>query len=55
VYCLNDPQRLFQDEEKSNGNVNKVHTWRKLGYSELLWIPYAPTEVSQEMNHESNH
>ncbi|MBR8835363.1 MAG: type III-B CRISPR module-associated protein Cmr3 [Stigonema ocellatum SAG 48.90 = DSM 106950] len=35
LYYLNQPQPLFQD----NPNT-KVHNWRKLGYSELLWISY---------------
>jgi len=35
VYYLNQPQPLFQD----NPNT-KVHSWRKLGYSELLWVTY---------------
>ncbi|MBD6616402.1 CRISPR-associated protein Cmr3 [Komarekiella sp. 'clone 1'] len=35
LYYLNQPQVLFQDDEKT-----KVNKWRKLGYSELLWINY---------------
>ncbi|MFL9451678.1 MULTISPECIES: type III-B CRISPR module-associated Cmr3 family protein [Nostocales] len=35
LYYLNQPQSLFQD----NPNT-KVHSWRQLGYSELLWIAY---------------
>jgi CRISPR-associated protein Cmr3 len=35
LYYLNQPRSLFQDNEQT-----KVHTWRKLGYSELLWINY---------------
>ncbi|MEC4814739.1 MAG: type III-B CRISPR module-associated Cmr3 family protein [Scytonema sp. PMC 1069.18] len=35
LYYLNQPQPLFQD----NPNT-KVHNWRQLGYSELLWISY---------------
>lgn len=35
VYYLERPAPLFQD---SPGH--KVHNWRKLGYSELLWMPY---------------
>ncbi len=35
VYYLNHPQQLFQDDP-----TKKVHIWRQLGYSELLWIPY---------------
>ncbi len=36
LYYLNQPQTLFQDQETSG----KVHNWRQLGYSELLWIYY---------------
>lgn len=36
IYYLNQPQRLFQDD-----STTKVHNWRQLGYSELLWIPYS--------------
>ncbi len=35
LYYLNQPQLLFQDDEQT-----KVNIWRKLGYSELLWINY---------------
>lgn len=35
LYYLNQPQLLFQENK-----TTKVHNWRKLGYSELLWIPY---------------
>ncbi|MEH2410145.1 type III-B CRISPR module-associated Cmr3 family protein [Nostoc sp.] len=35
LYYLNQPQLLFQDNQQT-----KVNTWRKLGYSELLWINY---------------
>lgn len=35
LYYLNSPQGLFQDNP-----ATKAHTWRKLGYSELLWISY---------------
>jgi CRISPR-associated protein Cmr3 len=37
VYYLNQPQSLFQDEGSA---PPKVRRWRKLGYSELLWIHY---------------
>ncbi|MBF2066493.1 MAG: CRISPR-associated protein Cmr3 [Calothrix sp. C42_A2020_038] len=37
LYYLNQPQELFQDDPNT-----KVHVWRKLGYSELLWITYKP-------------
>lgn len=41
VYYLNRPQPLFQDRPiLEKGRPNKVHTWRQLGYSELLWISY---------------
>ncbi|MGQ9866925.1 MAG: type III-B CRISPR module-associated Cmr3 family protein [Pseudanabaenaceae cyanobacterium] len=35
VYYLEYPKALFQDKDD-----NKAHRWRKLGYSELLWLPY---------------
>lgn len=35
LYYLNQPQSLFQEREQP-----KVNNWRKLGYSELLWINY---------------
>jgi CRISPR-associated protein Cmr3 len=35
VYYLERPDILFQDDP-----TTKVHRWRQLGYSELLWIPY---------------
>lgn len=35
LYYLNQPLSLFQDNPET-----KVHAWRKLGYSELLWISY---------------
>ncbi|AFY74785.1 uncharacterized protein predicted to be involved in DNA repair (RAMP superfamily) [Synechococcus sp. PCC 7502] len=35
VYYLQRPDKLFQDDE-----TTKVHVWRQLGYSELLWIPF---------------
>lgn len=38
-YYLNQPQPLFQDNEQT-----KVNNWRKLGYSELLWINYLREE-----------
>lgn len=36
VYYLQRPEPLHQDDPGQ-----KAHKWRKLGYSELLWIPYA--------------
>jgi len=42
VYYLQEPQILFQDQEQlPNGEPNKQHTWRQLGYSEILWISYS--------------
>jgi CRISPR-associated protein Cmr3 len=43
VYYLEQPQALFQDQptkrdKQNNEQLNKVHHWRQLGYSELLWI-----------------
>ncbi|MBU7584153.1 MAG: CRISPR-associated protein Cmr3 [Nostoc sp. TH1S01] len=35
LYYLNQPRSLFQENEQT-----KVNNWRKLGYSELLWINY---------------
>jgi len=44
LYYLNKPQGLFQDQEKVERNGdnkdNRVNNWRKLGYSEMLWIKY---------------
>lgn len=40
VYYLNHPQPLFQDQpQTAQGQLNKTHNWRRLGYSELLWLP----------------
>ncbi|MGQ4648922.1 type III-B CRISPR module-associated Cmr3 family protein [Lyngbya aestuarii] len=45
VYYLNYPHRefegkpLFQDSPQKS---KRVHRWRQLGYSQLLWIPYQP-------------
>ncbi len=36
-YYLNQPERLFQDQPDSPEYHQR---WRKLGYSELLWINY---------------
>jgi CRISPR-associated protein Cmr3 len=33
VYYLERPAGLFQDNP-----TTRVHSWRQLGYSELLWI-----------------
>ena len=35
LYYLNKPEGLYQDNPET-----KVNSWRKLGYSELLWINY---------------
>jgi CRISPR-associated protein Cmr3 len=35
VYYLNRPQMLFQDQPNT-----KAHQWRRLGYSELLWLRF---------------
>jgi CRISPR-associated protein Cmr3 len=35
LYYLNKPQGLYQDNPET-----KANSWRKLGYSELLWIKY---------------
>ncbi|MGA1626463.1 MAG: type III-B CRISPR module-associated Cmr3 family protein, partial [Prochlorothrix sp.] len=41
VYYLNQPQSLFQDQPQTvQGLPNKTHNWRRLGYSEMLWISY---------------
>lgn len=40
VYYLECPAELFQDQPTLNGKPNKVHHWRQLGYSEMLWISY---------------
>jgi CRISPR-associated protein Cmr3 len=37
LYYLTQPQGLFQDDPNT-----KVNSWRKLGYSEMLWICYKP-------------
>lgn len=46
LYYLNKPQELFQDNESLE--KNRVNNWRKLGYSEMLWIQYQ--EKSEEKN-----
>jgi len=40
AYYLKQPEGLFQDQSTVNDLPNKVHTWRQLGYSELLWMSY---------------
>jgi CRISPR-associated protein Cmr3 len=39
VYYLDRPEGLFQDKTDA---PDRVQRWRKLGYSELLWLPYHP-------------
>ncbi len=41
VYYLQRPELLFQDQELlPDRRKNKVHRWRRLGYSEMFWIPF---------------
>ncbi|ELS04981.1 CRISPR-associated protein [Xenococcus sp. PCC 7305] len=43
IYYLNQPELLFQDQEVTKDDKKvpqRVKRWRKLGYSELLWINY---------------
>lgn len=39
VYYLQRPEPLHQDDP-----AQKAHKWRKLGYSELLWMPFGVNE-----------
>ncbi|MFS8810529.1 type III-B CRISPR module-associated protein Cmr3 [Synechococcus sp. R65.1] len=42
IYYLEHPAPLAQDEpELEDGRLNVFHRWRLLGYSELLWLPWA--------------
>ncbi|PMB09389.1 type III-B CRISPR-associated protein Cas10/Cmr2 [Fischerella thermalis CCMEE 5273] len=41
LYYLNQPRSLFQDNEQT-----QVNKWRKLGYSELLWIRFSLNNLS---------
>jgi len=41
LYYLNQPRSLFQNNEQT-----QVNKWRKLGYSELLWIPFSLKSLS---------
>jgi len=41
VYYLEAPQPLFQDSATAPSHVQR---WRKLGYTQLLWMPYQSTE-----------
>lgn len=46
VYYLEYPVSLFQDQPfLKDGRLNKVHIWRKLGYSEFLWVPYTSEQM----------
>ncbi|NEP00141.1 MAG: CRISPR-associated protein Cmr3 [Symploca sp. SIO2E9] len=36
LYYLNQPEELFQNQDSA---PDKVKRWRRLGYSELLWLP----------------
>ncbi len=46
IYYLESPDTLFQDQEKKIDQKtkqeihNSVHNWRKLGYSEMFWLPF---------------
>jgi len=42
VYYLNQPQALFQDQPNT-----KAHQWRRLGYSELLWLPFTARDCGE--------
>jgi len=37
VFYLNEPEMLFQDTENA---PEKVKKWTRLGYGEILWLPY---------------
>lgn len=42
IYYLEQPAPLNQEEpELEDGRLNVFHRWRLLGYSELLWLPWA--------------
>lgn len=43
LYYLNQPEKLFQDDTKK-----RVHVWRKLGYSELLWVDFDSKLINKE-------
>jgi CRISPR-associated protein Cmr3 len=40
---LNQPKKLFQDDTEK-----RVHVWRKLGYSELLWVDFDSKLINKE-------
>jgi len=42
LYYLETPQELFQDNTDS-----RIGNWRKLGYSEMLWIKYSEKSKSE--------
>lgn len=57
VYYLEQPKPLYADDlDAKPGSKGKAlartKRMRQLGYSELLWIPYTPTNVVKEMPHE---
>jgi CRISPR-associated protein Cmr3 len=47
VYYFDQPPYLFKDDEQNNValfqesyQAKKIKRWRKLGYSEMLWLPF---------------
>jgi CRISPR-associated protein Cmr3 len=43
LYYLNQPKELFQEDAK-----RKVHVWRQLGYSELLWLQFESKLINKQ-------
>lgn len=43
LYYLNEPTKLFQDDTEK-----RVHVWRQLGYSELLWVHFDSKSIKKE-------
>ena len=43
LYYLNQPEKLFQDDTEK-----RVHVWRKLGYSELIWVDFDSKLINKE-------
>ncbi|MEG3844559.1 type III-B CRISPR module-associated Cmr3 family protein, partial [Microcoleus sp. herbarium14] len=43
LYYLNQPKELFQEDA-----TRKVNVWRKLGYSELLWVHFESQSINKE-------
>ncbi|MEZ2302165.1 MAG: type III-B CRISPR module-associated Cmr3 family protein [Microcoleus sp.] len=43
LYYLNQPEELFQEDTEK-----KVHVWRQLGYSELLWVHFESQSINKE-------